>query len=407
MRSYKIAIIVAVVLLGGAGLGFVITGFATAGVIEYDHNITYDPASPDPIEDLKINADIGKIIVQYNSSATLHYADINVNIKISGLFMSGKPYTNFFSPSSEWWDESTKTFTLEVLPEVWFDPSHWFSSYNINITVTLRTDIVYDLFASSSTGSIEMYVPEKVALNRTLLHSSTGSVSMEANNVTFDGKVSMTASTGSVSMEANNVAFNDQISIAASTGSVSMEANNVAFNGQVSMTSSTGSPSIFAAETEFMEGYYVKTSTGSLTLNFTSCIMGDDIEGLVSTGSITYKSYNMEYSKNINLNLKTSTGGINAQIYQYTSMNANVTSHLETSTGSIGVFYRDILANTGVLFTSSTSTGSINYTPDPTMVISGDNYFSSNYYTPANQRYTFILTTSTGSISVDGESAHP
>ncbi len=382
MRSYKIAIIVVVVLLGGAGLGFVITGFATAGVIEYDHNVTYDPSSPDSIEDLKINADIGKIIVQYNTSATPHYADIDVNIKISGLFMAGKSYTNFFSPSSEWWAESTKTFTLTVLPEVWFDPSHWFSSYNINITVTLRTDIVYDLYVSSSTGSVGMYIPENVELNRTYLVSSTGSVSMEANNVTFDSHVGLDTSTGSVYMETNEVIF----------------------NGQVGMSSSTGSSSIFATETEFMKGYNIGTSTGSLTLNFTNCLMGDNIDGLVSTGSITYRSYNMVYTKNLNLNLETSTGGINAYIHQYNNMNANVTSHLETSTGSIGVLYRDSLANTGVRFLSSTSTGSIDYTSDSTMEILGDLYQSLNYGT-ATQKYNFSLTTSTGNVAVDGESA--
>ncbi|NHJ24504.1 MAG: hypothetical protein EAX89_08015 [Candidatus Lokiarchaeota archaeon] len=382
MRNYNIAIIVVVVLLGGAGLGFVITGFATAGVIEYDYNISYDPSSPNPIEDLKINADIGKIFVQYNSSATSHYASIDVSIKVSGLFMAGKSYTDFFKASSDWWDESTKTFTLEVLPEVWFDPSHWFSSYNINITVTLRTDVVYDLLASSSTGSIEMYVPENVVLNRTLLYSSTGSVSMEATNVTFDG----------------------QVSLDTSTGSVSMDATNGIFNGLVSMTTSTGSSSIFATGTDFMEGYYAKTSTGSLTLNFTSCLMGDNIDGLVSTGSIAYRSYNMVYTKNLNLNLETSTGGINAYVYQYNNMNANVTSHLETSTGSIGVLYRDTLANTGVRFLSSTSTGSIDYTSDSTMEILGDLYQSLNYGT-ATQKYNFSLTTSTGNVAVDGESA--
>ena len=385
MKNYNIAIIVAAVLLGGTAIGFFTTGFATAGVVTYDQNFSYEPISPDPIEDLTINTDIGSIFIQYNSSAMSHYADIDVNLKITGLFMAGKNYTYFYHPSSEWWDEATKTFTLEALPEAWFDPTHWFSSYNINITVTLRTDVVYDLYAHTATGAVEMKVPQNVVLNRTILSSSTGALYMEANNVTFNGKVSMTASTGSVNMKVNDVAFNDR----------------------VAMGSSTGSSSIFAVGVDFAEGYYVETSTGSLTLNFTNCIAGDDIEGYVSTGSITYKSYNMEYSKDINIILETSTGSINANVYQYINMNANVSSHMETSTGSISFLYKDNIADIGARFISSTSTGSINYVSDPTMEILGSVYESYNYATTANQKYTFTLNTSTGSVSVDAESTQP
>ena len=363
MKNYNIAIIVAAVLLGGTAIGFFTTGFATAGVVAYNQNFSYEPISPDPIEDLTINTDVGSIFIQYNSSAMSHYADIDVNLKITGLFMAGKNYTYFYRPSSEWWDEATKTFTLEALTEAWFDPTHWFSSYNINITVTLRTDVVYDLYASSATGAIEMNIPQNVVLNRTILHSSTGSLYMKTSN-------------------------------------------NVTFNGQVSLKSSTGASRIYASGTEFKGGYHQESSTGAIILNFTNCIMGDDIKGIASTGSITFKSYNMEYTKNLNFNLESSTGSINVNIYHYTNMNANITSTIESSTGSVHIIYRDSIADIGVRFSSSSSTGSISYTSDPTMEELGYVYQSLNYGM-ALQKYTFTLTTSTGSISVDGESAHP
>ena len=363
LRNYKIALIVISALIVGGGIGFVVTGFATAGSIETSFSFQYEPISPDPIEDLSINSDLGKIIVKYNTTATSYFAEIDVDLKIAGLFMSGKTYLDFFSPSTEWWAESSGIFDLKVLPDVWFDPSYWFKSYEITITVTLRTDVIYDIDATTATGAIEMSVPDEVILNGTSLTSSTGTVKL-------------------------NTLGNNQ------------------FQGKVGLQTSTGSVDLFAKNTNFTHGFEAITSTGSLLLNYTNCIMGDDLTGIVSTGSVIFKSYNMYYSKDIDLNLQTSTGSIDAEIYQYTNMGANVTGSMKSSTGSIEVLYRDNLANTGVKFTSSIGVGSINYIPHATMEITGGlgSIYSSINYGIATYRYTFTLTTSTGSIDVDSQS---
>ncbi len=364
LRNYKIALIVISALIVGGGIGFVVTGFATAGSIDVSFSFQYEPSSPDPIEDLSINADIGKIIVKYNTTATPYFAEIDVNLKITGLFMSYKNYTDFFKPHTEWWAESSGIFNLEVLPGVWFDPSHWFKSYEITITVTLRTDVIFDIEATMATGAIEMSVPDDVILNNISLTSSTGSVKLTT-------------------------------------------LGNNEFQGKVGLQTSTGSVDLFAKNTNFNHGFEAFTSTGSLLLNFTDCRMGDDLAGIVSTGSVTFKSYNMVYDKDIDLKLKTSTGSIDAEIYQYINMGANVTGSMKSSTGSIEVLYRDKLANTGVKFTSSIGTGSINYIDHATMEITGvlENIYSSYNYGAATYKYTFALSTSTGNIDVNGQSA--
>jgi len=362
LKNYKIALIVISALIVGGGIGFVVTGFATAGNIDESFSFQYEPSSPDPIKNLSINADIGKIIVKYNTTAFSDFAKIDVDLKIAGLFTSYKSYLDFFSPSREWWDESSGIFNLEVLPDVWFDPSHWFKLYEITITITLRTDVIYDLDATTATGAIEMSVPDKVILNGTSLTSSTGSVKLTT-------------------------------------------LGNNEFQGKIGLQTSTGSIDLFAKNTNFTQECKAITSTGSLLLNYTNCGMGDDLTGIVSTGSVTFKSYNMYYFKDIDLNLQTSTGSIDAELYQYIDMGANVSSNVHTSTGSIDVFYRDNLATTGIRFTSSTSTGSINYTPHATMEILSSVYQSLNYGL-ATSKYTFTLATSTGSIDVNGQSAH-
>ncbi len=364
MRNYKIALIISVALIVGGSLGFFIYGFVASGSIENSFNFTYEPNSPDPIEELTFNIDIGKILFTYNTTPTTSYAKIDVDIEVAGLYMEGKIYTDFFHPSTEWWKNTTGTFNLQALPDAWYNPSHWFKSYNITVAVTLRTDVVYDLTALTAVGSIEMLVSDDVILNGTSLTSSTGSIKLTTlGNNEFQGKVRLESSTGSVE-------------------------------------SST-------ANTNFTRGFRALTSTGSLSLNFTNCFMGDNLIGTVSTGSVTFKSYNMVYTKDIIVNLETSTGSIDAELYQHISMGANVTGIWKTSTGSIDVLYIDDLVDTDIRFVGSTSVGSIIYTPHATMAITGpeSNIYSTLNYGNAMYRYTFSLDTSTGSINANAQSA--
>ncbi|NVM19925.1 MAG: hypothetical protein HWN80_19650 [Candidatus Lokiarchaeota archaeon] len=363
MRNYNKALLIVAILLVGGGVGFFVFGAASAGSIEDSFNITYEHGPPNTAEVLTFNVDIGSLIFKYNTSPTTYFAEIDVDMEITGWYMEGKTYLDFFHPSTDWWADNTTTFTLQTLPDAWFNPSHWFKSYNITIVVTLRTDAFYDLTALTSIGSIEMEVPDGVLLNGTSLTSSTGSINFKT-----------------------------------------LGNNGIA--GPVRLESSTGSIVSYATTTNFIGGFQASTSTGSLTLNFTNCQMGDDLIGTTSTGSVTFKSYNMFYWSDILLNLETSTGSINAELYQYIIMGANVTGVWETSTGSVNVLYRDNLANTDVKFVGSTGTGSINYTPHATMEITGlGSIYSTLNYGDATYRYVFSLDTSTGSINTDAQSA--
>ena len=108
MRNYKIALIIAALLLVGGGIGFVITGFATAGTIEKTESFTYEPSSPASIENLTVNADIGKILFKYNTSSTPYYAEIDVDIEITALYMERKTYLDFNKPGYAFLFEHSK-----------------------------------------------------------------------------------------------------------------------------------------------------------------------------------------------------------------------------------------------------------------------------------------------------------
>ena len=91
---------------------------------------------------------------------------------------------------------------------------------------------------------------------------------------------------------------------------------------------------------------------------------------------------------------------------QFNEMGANVNCSLISSTGSIDVIYKDDQINVGVRFTSSTSTGSFSYTDtNPTGFNQVGNAFTSLDYSTGLSKYRISLTTSTGNIDVDAESA--
>jgi len=350
-------IVAACIVTGGTAFGVVIA--TTWGEYEYADSYYYKPGAPLPIERLNLICDIGKINVKYNTTPTDYYVQVDLDIKIVGGFVEGKIFSDFFYPI-EWVNISTPiSFELDAKanPVFIFGLSH-----RITLNVTLRTDVVYNINAFSSTGAINMNVPDNIIINNTSLSTSTGSLVLNS-------------------------------------------AKNTTFQGTLGISTSTGSINIYAKQANFTHGLTAYTSTGSLILNFSQCIIGDNLKGTVSTGSITVKSYNMRYVKDCNWNIHTNTGSIDIEILQYIEMNANITGTIGTSTGSVDVKYDDSLSSIGSRFTCSVSTGSIIYTPLGTGGMSKvGGVISSGDYGDATNKYTFGVSTSTGSIELLGQS---
>ncbi|KKM95457.1 hypothetical protein LCGC14_1188060 [marine sediment metagenome] len=363
IRSRKITIILVAVVLVGSAAVFGIVIFATVGEYEYSETYYYEPGNSSPIEILNIESDIGAINIKYNKTPTEFYAKIDLDIHIRGPLVAGKSFSDFFKPIQWLKSSSPVTFDIDTKSTTWF---FFGISRRITINVTLRTDVIYDVNAFASTGAIDMNVPQNIIVNKTTLSTSTGSVRLNS-------------------------------------------AVNTTFQGKVRISTSTGSAKSYAIKTNFTQGLHATTSTGSLTLNFTSTILGGDLIGTVSTGSINIKSYNMIYAQDSSIwNIKSSTGSIKVQIQQYVEMGADVDGSIQTSTGSIDVDYKDNQASVGAQFTGSTSTGSTTYTNIGSGGFNlpvGDVFSSINYVT-AIYKYELSLSTSTGSIEVQGQSAY-
>jgi hypothetical protein len=359
-----IAIFIGALLVGGT-LGFIITGFATSGSFRDSFNFYYEPSSPAPIEELLVNVDVGDVQIQYNSSDTPYYAKIEVSIAVSGLFMTETSYLDFFTPYTEWWDNtSTPTsFDMNVLPETWFNPSHWFKSYNIDIIITLRTDVVYNIDAHTITGSLKMNVPEDVILNDTLLQVTTGGVLLDTSP-------------------------------------------NTNFQGILNVQSITGSASVIGQNTSYSYGFSSGVTTGDLHLYLENCVLSHDLIGTVTTGAIFYTTYNLSFTQDSSINLQTTTGDINGNINQYEDLGANVTGNFLITTGWVNIVYVNDMSSIGTRFSSTFTTGAINYDYSTLEFSRINGILTSSNYNSALYKYTFTLSTVTGHINVDAESHH-
>lgn len=361
-RVHRIVLIVvaACIVTGGTAFGVLI--FGTWGTLDYENNYYYNPSIPSPIERININCDIGTIIIKYNNTPTKFYAQVDLGIHIEGILVKGSSLLDFFHPIVWENTSSVTTFTLAAKATTWFIFGFL---QQIEVNLTLRTDVIYDINAQTSAGSIYMDVPSNTIVNNTLLSTSAGGVSLEADDDTI-------------------------------------------FKGNVGLTTSAGIVALYARKVNFTHDLTTYTSAGEIYLNFSRCIIGGNLLGTVSSGSITFNSYNMKYAGEYIWNLQISSGSIYATILQYNEMGANITGAMHTSSGSIDVYYRDNLSSVGAKFICSTSAGSNNFIPVGsggfTDIGSNPKTITSNDYDSAINRYVFNVATSAGSTQVLGES---
>ncbi|MFX1371795.1 MAG: hypothetical protein ACFFCE_08035 [Promethearchaeota archaeon] len=360
-RGKIIGIIIAVLVATGTGLFFLI-GFLTYGTIFSSGSQFYTPGlirSPEPI---LIRTDIGKINVRYNTSETENVVKVDYNIRMSGTYMIGKSITDFFVIE---WDNITyvasdkTTFVLRTKPGVSLDPTNWFSIKQIEINVTLRTDLIYSIEEYATTGKMVNDIPNEVTIDGLYLETTTG----------------------------NSLINLDQ----ASVRSFRIEAT-------------TGEISVYAKKSNFTSGIIATATTGNLRLNFSSCLINGDIDAEITTGTLVFNSYNFRCLANVDWDLETTTGSINCDIIQNVEMGGNVDCEGVVSTGNINIDYIDTSSIIGATFLGTTTTGQFNPTNSGGFENVGLTQFSSLDWSSANYTFLFDLTTTTGNINIDGQS---
>jgi len=343
MKKVFIVIMTIAALITAGIVIFGIVGVATAGTIEKTYQFTYTSSST-PRENIDIDTDISRVIVNYNSTPMDSYMDANLSVRIEGLFMEGKTIRHFFNEPTTQNNTADKRIEFTTKQDQWFDPSTWFSTKISTLTILLRSNVIYNIDIDVSVGDISLNVPENVTVGNLNLISSTGSISTDLlNNTTVDS-----------------------INVKTSTGNVAL--NTLYTNHTSSLT--------------------LTTDTGNIEATISNGIIDGDITTDTDTGTSTLRVYNVTYQTNSVWALSGDTGNINIHIKQDETMNANVSGTATTSTGNINVNYEDRSTNVGVRLVGSTSTGT------------ADDYTSSDFAT-ATCKYDLDLSTSTGNVNID------
>ena len=142
----------------------------------------------------------------------------------------------------------------------------------------------------------------------------------------------------------------------------------------------------------------------NLTLELNNCNISESIN-IDNYGDINFVSHNIKCNDNVEWNLTSEEGSINAKIYQSEEIGANLTAFLLTTLGNINIEYIDNLSNIGALFIATISNSSFLTTNLSGFEKIGINIFCSTDYNAAINIFDFALTTIAGISKVVGLSS--
>ncbi|NHK30768.1 MAG: hypothetical protein FK730_05415 [Asgard group archaeon] len=339
-----IPFILAIILIPTIAIGTIVSVQKPLGVLYYDI-----PDTGIASIDLSITNDIGSVTVLYDDSiSSLFEAVITVR---GGLRASIDDAVNFNH------EVVGDSLNVNFYYSNFFESLFNMKKISHEIVVFLNPTAKVDYNIDVATGSISVFAEneDNIAIEDLYLSSATGSVK-------FHG------------IDLNNLTLND-VSLSSSTGRIvfDLEGSTNTYLTGLSLDTSTGS--IFANL-----GQYTTLDCSSVILD-------------TSTGSVTLQYDNIIYNDDIQWSLSTSTGSINLAIEQtlLSPTNASMSYILDTSTGSITTVC-ELNSEIGIEMEADTSTGRIE-------LPNGKNYYISTDYALKSIQYSFIMSTSTGSIT--------
>ncbi|MHA1985723.1 MAG: hypothetical protein ACW98D_03695 [Promethearchaeota archaeon] len=167
--------------------------------------VKHDPINESSIQKLNLNVEVGNIEIKYVNPPLDYVAKIEVNIKMSGLLLTRKLYSDYFVITNESIG-SQLNFSLNFKSDVnKFEVSPLLE--NVIIIVFLRADIIFDIFTSVDSGNVDLTVPYGVNLNNVDINITTGKSLFNFNHCTFNGNFSGIVDNGDIVFNTYNVEY--------------------------------------------------------------------------------------------------------------------------------------------------------------------------------------------------------
>ena len=150
MRTiFRLLILIAIICGGiGTSIGlFYYIGFLTYAEIEEFYTFQYSPELVTEPEEIRISTDGRTLNITHNTSSVPYIIRADANLKVEGMYMRDSDY-DYFITVGEYIPSEAVTqlvvYSAGLTLGLFYHPT-WTAKYDININITLRTDITYAL----------------------------------------------------------------------------------------------------------------------------------------------------------------------------------------------------------------------------------------------------------------------
>ncbi|MFX1327700.1 MAG: hypothetical protein ACFE91_06080 [Promethearchaeota archaeon] len=197
------------------------------GIIDDLLSFEYVPGSSSSIEKLNLNVDYGKIEIGYIFSPVDYYAKIDLKIEMIGVNLAGKSSTEFFNIT--WQDTSpTPSFTLQFKSSINKEETISLIK-NINVFVTLRADITFDIITTLNEGYFELFVPWGVSIGNAQTNVSIGNILYDFEYCTIRGNITGTINNGDIFYDFNHCTIEGNITGIVNIGNIELTTLNAQY----------------------------------------------------------------------------------------------------------------------------------------------------------------------------------
>lgn len=148
-KIFRLLILIAIIFGGiGTSIGlFYYIGFLTYAEVEEFYTFHYSPELVAEPEKISIHTNGRTLNITHNTSSVPYIIRADVNLKVEGPYIRDFNYDFFHTDGHYFPSEVTTQLVVYSSPPtlgLFYHPT-WTAKYDININITLRTDITYDL----------------------------------------------------------------------------------------------------------------------------------------------------------------------------------------------------------------------------------------------------------------------
>ncbi len=388
------AIVILLVILGSISLGL----FLGAPTVALKKTENYSRTYVDDSTPLIFNFDIpaGKVIYAYNQTPTENVVGIKAQFDLVYKGYGVETLNDLYSISFE---EDTSETNFFIEQETYFGAS---ITDKTLITVTLRTDLSYELDVDLSSGNFEFQGDQNLTLDSLDAEVSSGNINVTlepGSNILY--RASLDTSSGNIYLKAERTTIGGSLELDSSSGNIQTKMVESIVNGNTYFDTSTGRFNLEAIGSTFQQGLGVDVSTGNVIMNMVESQISTKFEIEISTGRTDLTLENCTYPNETEFIFDGSTGDLNMEIYQGVDPLNDLNGTIDISTGEINLDFSGDGSVCSAKFAAKASTGDITLNQgegfskvDNTLIGAG---FESLPH------YDFFLESSTGDIVVNAE----